>query len=188
MSHAKGSILIHFREYVKLKHGEDALARVLQALPEEDRAILSGLVIHGGWYPVGVWNRALKAFLPAYYADPDEGMRSLAEFIAAEDLSTVYRMVLKVGSPEFLMKRTTSLWSRDFDAGSLTAEEVRPRQWRLYLTAPRDIEAAPDFFTCGPGVRAWITQALKLTGVNASLEHVRCRLSSADRCEYSARW
>lgn len=188
MSHAKGSILIHFREYVKSNHGESALKKVLRDLPEPDRVILSGLVIHGGWYPVGTWNRALRTYLPTYYRDPDDGMRSLAEYIAQEDLSTVYRMVLKLGSPEFLLKRTSSLWNRYYDVGNFTAEEVRPRQWRLYLTAPGEIDTAPDHFTCGPGACAWMIQGLRLTGVLASVEHVRCRLSAAERCEYSVRW
>lgn len=188
MSQAKGSILLYFRDYVIREHGERALDRVIKQLDEQDRTLLSGFLIRGGWYPVGTWNRALMAYLPTYYRDPDDGMRALAEYIAHEDLSTVYRMALKLGSPEFLMKRTGSLWSRYFDAGTLTAEEVKQRHWKLQLDAPSGIDEAPHFFTCGPGVCAWIVQGMRLTGVNGMVEHVRCRLSAAERCEYSARW
>jgi len=188
MARAKGSILIHFRDFVRTYHGESTLESCLKKLNPEDRAVLEGLVIHSGWYPVGVWNRALGIFLKDNYPDPDAGMRKLSQYIANEDLNSVYKMILRLGSAEFLLKRTTSLWNRYFEKGSFHAEEVEPHRWRLLLSAPKGEDAAPDYFTCGPGVCAWLVHGLALTGVTATVEHVKCRLSAGPHCEYSARW
>ena len=56
---AKGSVLLHFREYVKRFHGPEQLRELELALTPESRAVFSGLMIHGGWYPVSTWNEAL---------------------------------------------------------------------------------------------------------------------------------
>jgi hypothetical protein len=188
MSQAKGSILIHCRDFVVRYHGEDALKAIMAELSAEDAAVFGGLVIHGGWYPVGAWNRAVRALVEGYYEDPDDGMRKLSGYISNADLNSVYRMVLRFGSPEFLVKRTTSLWNRYFDTGRFTADEMGPKHWRLVLEAPRGDDEGPDYYTCGPGVCSWLGQGLKLTGVHGSVEHIRCRLSSAPYCEYTARW
>jgi hypothetical protein len=188
MSRAKGSVFIHFQEYVRKFHDEATLEAVVEKLPPQDQAVFQGLVIHGGWYPVGAWNRAVRTLLREYYPDPDAGMKKLAQFVANEDLNSVYKMVLRLGSPEFLMRRTSSLWNRYFDAGALTAMEVEPQRWRMFLEAPKGDDDAPDYFTCGPGVVAWISHGLKLTGTHGVLEHVKCRLASGPHCEYTARW
>ena len=123
--HAKGSTLVLLRQFVLEEHGRAMWETVLSNLHEDDREVVGGLVISGGWYPVGAWNRALATFLFEAYTSPDEGMRQVASYIADHDLNTVYKMVLKLGTPEFLMKRTGSLWSRYFDTGELTAEDLR---------------------------------------------------------------
>lgn len=185
---AKGSVLIHLRSFVEKFHGASAWQRVVIELPAEDRTVLNGLVIHGGWYPVGVWNRALKTYLTHHFPDVDDGMRQVSQFIANEDLNSVYKMVLRLGSPEFLLKRTDSLWSRYFDAGKMFHEEIGPRRWKLLLDAPTGENEAPGYLTCGPGVSAWVGHGLRLTQTEARVEHVRCRMSLGGPCEYRVQW
>ena len=185
---AKGTVFVHLREYVQRTHGERAWLKVREGLPAEDRRTLDELVIVGGWYPVGIWNRALALYLPANHSNPEDGMRKLAAYIAENDLNKLYKMILSMGSPEFLLRRTASLWSRYFDVGDFEATELANKKWRLTLTCPREPEAAPDFYTCGPGVSAWIENGLKLTGTTAKVDHAKCRFYASPRCEYEVTW
>jgi hypothetical protein len=185
---AKGSVLLHFREYVKRFHGPEQLKELELALTPESRAVFSGLMIHGGWYPVSTWNEALGVFLPRHYRDPDDGMRKVAAFIANEDLNSVYKMILTLGSPEFLVKRMTSIWGRYFNTCRFYAEESGPKRWTAYLEGPRAPDQAPDYYTCGPGASAWMTHCLRLTGVNGAMEKTKCRLKTGQRCEYNVFW
>lgn len=184
----KGSVLVHLREFVEQKHGGRAWHDVLGSLGEDDRAIFDGIIIVGGWYPVRVWNRAVGSFLPGAYADAELGMRELAAFIADRDLNTLYKMILKMGTAEFLLRRTESLWGRYFDVGAFTASEIEPRKWHLELDAPRGDDAAPDHYTCGPGVCAWLEMGLQHTGAKAAVRETRCRLVNAQRCQYEVVW
>ncbi len=185
---AKGSVLLHLREYMIRSHGDAAWQETRSSLVDEDRDVIDGIIISGGWYPVRVWNHCLDTYLLKQYEDPDEGMRKVARFIADRDLNSVYKMVLRLGSPEFLVKRTNSLWSRYFSKGEMQAFEVGDASWRIVLAAPSAKDSAPGYFTCGPGVCAWIEHGLRLTGAHASVEHVRCRLEEGVSCEYRVKW
>jgi hypothetical protein len=185
---SKGSILIYTREFVQTRLEAGAWERVLAQLEPEDRALFAGVPLASSWYPVAHWNRLMGVVLPMISHDPAESMRVLAGYIAQSDLSSVYKLVMKLGSPEFLLKRTGQLWSRYYDAGSLTPEEVGPQHWRLNLTGPVSMEAAPDAYTCGPGVTAWVANGLLLSGTKARVVETRCRFRGSPRCEYDVSW
>ena len=185
----KGSILTHLRAYVESSYGSRVWQEMLEASSPDDRGVHEGIVLAGGWYPVGVWNRALAWLLPRYHGkSPDEEMRRVAAFIADRDLNSVYKMVLRLGSPEFLLRRTDALWSRYFDGGKFGSAEDGPKRFKLWLDAPGGLDV-PDRFTCDPGVCAWIEMGLRNTRVTTgSVRHVDCRFNNGQRCEYVATW
>jgi hypothetical protein len=160
---------------------------VLERLPPEDRTILGGILIMGGWYPIGVWNRALDRYLPTYFGDPMKAMLELSQVIAREDLTTLYKLILKVGTPTFIMGKSGSLWGRYFDTATLVPKELTPRRWHLKLEGSRLEDEAPSAYTC-EGVCAWLTGALELTGTTLNIVQTRCRFGGSPACEYEASW
>src|SRR5580658_10761694 len=133
LGQVKGSLLGHLRLFVLRKHGEAGWKDVLERVPSEDQKILEGILMMGGWYPVGVWNRVLDRYLPTYFGDPMSAMTELSEYVAREDLTTLYKLILKVGTPAFIMGKTGSLWGRSFDTATLVPPELAPRTWHLEL-------------------------------------------------------
>lgn len=184
----KGSILVHLRGYAETKYPAGAWKEMTQELQPDERAILDGLIIAGGWYPVTVWNRALGILLPRHRGiSIDHEMRKIAAYIADKDLNSVYKMILRLGSPEFLLRRTDSLWSRYFDTGRLSFEEIGEKRFKLFLNAPAN-DSVPDRLTCDPGVCAWIEMGMKNTGVEGQVRHLECRYTNGARCEYVVTW
>jgi len=189
MASAKGTLIKNLGDYVVERHSQAAWRAVVDALDEDDRAIVDGLLLVGGWYPVGVWNRCVAEYIGRYATDADAEMTAVARYIAERDLNTVFKVMLRMGSAEFVLGRTDSLWTRYFDAGSLTNDEIERHHWMMKLTAPVGVEEAPGELTCGPGVCGWLTQALQLTGVKAPrVVQARCRFRGAHTCDYDVTW
>ena len=186
----KGSLLVHTKDYVTRHHGASTWQALLQIASPQDREDLGGILLRGGWYPIGIVNRVTTQLCEQYArSNPDDEMRALASYIADSDLGTVYKMILGMGSPEFLMKRTGSLWNRYFDVGVLTGEEVAKSHWRLKLQMPVGEEAAPNRYYCGPGCPSWIEKGLVLTGASsARVNHVECRYDNGKYCVYDVTW
>jgi hypothetical protein len=183
---AKGSLFIHSHKFIVEREGTDVWRALLAALGEPDRELIEGLLDSGIWYSIGTWNRMLRTLvaqrgpLAAY---------SLARFIAEEDLNFVFRMLLKVGSPEFVLKRSPWIYKRYFDVGDVTVAEEGPRQWKLTLAAPLAEEEGPCQVVCQYGVTGWVVEALLRTGArDAKVTQAACRFDGAERCEFSAIW
>jgi len=189
MASGKGTLLKNLADYVEHHHSAAAWREVVEALPPDDRAVIDGLLLVGGWYPVGVWNRAVTAYVRRFANDADHEMTAIARHVADRDLNTLFKVLLKMGSAAFVLGRTDSLWSRYFDVGKLEPREVDDHRWALTLTAPTAEDEAPGALTCGPGVCGLLKQALELTGVKAPrVVHARCRFAAAPTCEYDVSW
>lgn len=189
MASGKGTLLKNLADFVEQRQSAGAWRSVVEALPADDRAVVDGLLLVGGWYPVGVWNRAVAAYVRRYASDADAEMTAIARHVADRDLNTLFKVMLRMGSAEFVLGRTDSLWSRYFDVGTFENAEVHKRRWALKLSAPTGEDDAPGELTCGPGVCGWLTQALELTGVKAArVVHTRCRFHAASACEYDVTW
>lgn len=184
----KGSVLMHTRDDVLERLGTEGWARVLEKMVPEDREFFAGVILGGGWYPVVHWNRLNEIVLPRLGRDSADGMRHLAAYIAQRDLSSVYRLVMKLGSPEFILRRTGQLWSRYYDTGMLKPIEITNSRWKLELTAPTHIEEAPSAATCTAGVTAWVGSGLLLSGTKATVVESRCRFREGARCEFDVSW
>lgn len=185
---AKGSILIYAREHIVRQLGERTWKTILSDLDPVDRSFFDGVPLAAAWYPVAHWNRLMRVSLPLLGRNPQDGMRELAGHIAQRDLNSVYKLVMKLGSPEFLLRRTGQIWSRYYDAGALEPREIEPRRWHLVLAAPTRFDDAPDAYTCGPGVSAWIENGLHLSGTKAKVVETKCRFKTGHQCEYDVVW
>jgi hypothetical protein len=185
---AKGLIFNYLREWVVDNHGEEAWKKALaRALPGE-RELYDGILLASSWQPVAAWNGLCSAFFSQQYADPNVGMRAFCGFLGERELTTLVKMVLKLGSPEFMLKRTGFLWGRYFDTGTFTAEEMGPGHWRLSLQGPSDEQTTAGALTCANGPGPWLERGLALSGNPGTVRHVRCRYQGLDRCEFDARW
>jgi hypothetical protein len=186
---AKGTVLVHLRAHVTDRGGEGAWKSLVQRLPAGDRAILDSLLVSGAWYPVGLWNRALREHLVAHAADPGAEVFAIAQRIAATDMHAVFKILLKIASPETVVRRAGWLWDRYFDRGTITPVEHAPSEWHVRLEAPTGEDDGAGEATCAYGAPGWLTQALHQVGAkHASVAHVRCRFAFAKACEYRVTW
>ena len=188
IGHGKGSLLIHTRDYVVRRGGEKAWSALVDAASAAERGVLSGIFLAGSWYPIGPITRVVARFCEATDA-PDDEMRRLSAYIADTDLGSVYKMILRLGSPEMLVRRTGSLWGRYFDVGEMTPKQIDKQHWELRLAMALEDDCAPNRLFCGPGCPSWIEMGLRLTGAtNARVTHVECRFKNRTACIYSVTW
>ena len=185
---AKGLLFNYLREWAIETHGVAAWEAGLARAGADERALYGGMILASSWQPVANWNGIVSAFFREHYTDPNQGMALFCAHLGERELTTLVKLVLKMGSPGFMLKRTGFLWRRYFDTGTFGAAEQEPGYWHLWLDAPADALETAGPLTCANGPAPWLERGLGLAGVQGSVRHLRCRYRGAPRCEFEARW
>jgi hypothetical protein len=189
MPSVKGNAVLNVTRYVEVTYGPGELSRLIGGLLEPDRAILRGLILPGGWYPIGLWNRLLDHFVEVLGRGDPQSFRPVAEFIAENDMTMIFKVLLKIASPAMIVERSPSLWERYFDVGAAVPIREEPDRYVVVINAPREPDQGPGVVTCAAGVPAWLMRAVSLAGAKWSYAHERaCRFRGARACEIEVGW
>jgi hypothetical protein len=130
--HAKG---INFRSLIGASRrllGPATLDKMVKILPPElgDR-VHNNAFVTGGWYPLSDFRLLHGAALTATGRGP-ELTRALSRDCAVDDFRGIFRVLTFVLTPEWIMRRTPTIWSRYFDTGVVTVE-ARPHYARAHF-------------------------------------------------------
>jgi hypothetical protein len=108
-SYVKGMWFVAGRRFIEREHGEDALARVLAAIPEEHREALAEPMA-SDWYPEGALGACLRASREAIGGDSDTGMLGVIEGCTMEGIQRFWSIALRVTSTHFAVRMLPASW------------------------------------------------------------------------------
>jgi hypothetical protein len=95
-----------------------------QLPPEVATAVANDRFLAAGWYPLAHYRAIFGAAMSAS-GQGIELVRALSRDAMLQDFRGLYRLLTFVLSPEFIMRRSPSLFSRYYDTGSLAVAAAR---------------------------------------------------------------
>jgi len=189
MSNVKGNALEGFTRFVSQRHGPSGLSRWQACLDPQDAAMVNGLILPHGWYPVRIWNGLVDRYVALYGDGDPHSFRPVADAVADGDLHRFFKVLMKAASPAMVLRRAGSLWERYFDEGTMDSTELAANHFTIRLTAPRLQDRGPGPVTCAVGVPAWQERTLALAGARGPrANHTQCRFRGAVVCEFDVSW
>jgi uncharacterized protein (TIGR02265 family) len=179
----KGSVLKARLTLVEQLVPQDGVARVLEALPEEDRQTLRSL-LPSTWYPFALGERLDQAIVARIGRGNPAFFERLGEASAQANLTGVHRQFLVQGDPHAFLAQTSMIYSFYYDQGRREYEAAGPRQ-ALLTTYDADVFSVPDCST----VVGWHRRALEMCGVtNPRVVEEECRARGGKVCRYRVSW
>lgn len=157
MAGYKGMALVVTRQWIRAA-GSDIEKRVLEALTPEERTTYDSLVATA-WVPVEVATALYVAAAPLLYPKDPRPLRQIGRDLARQNLSGVFRFVVRVISVQMLVEKTASLWRSFHDQGTATAVREADRTLRFEVTGYPDLPERMRETIVG-----WLGQAVELTG------------------------
>jgi hypothetical protein len=108
-SEVKGLWFVALQQYLRDAHGDAELERVAEAMPARYRAVLRA-PLTSSWYP----EEALQSALSAAYASTaranDQDFMALIEGVTEHGISRFFRVLLRMATPEFVLKQVPAMW------------------------------------------------------------------------------
>ncbi len=181
---AKGTLVAARHRYVMEKWGQPTLDRLVDSLPGETARRLAQPPLPMGWHPMEYLAAIDRAILEGPMEGDMEQMRRFGYEIASYDLSTLYRMLFRVGTPGFVVGRLPVAYRTYLrDSGTLRVE-VQGK------TATGTLEGgAAPYYLCSAGMTGWIHAAVVLSGGQAArVEHTACQHLGAPACRWDLSW
>jgi len=180
----KGNLLGRRAWYVRDRYGDAALQAVTAAVPESARKFLVSPPLTFAWYPFGVMMDIDRAIVDGPMRGEIERMTDFGSAIAKHDLPLLYKVLFKVGSPTFIVKRLNIVAKQYIRESTISALIVSDGDALVTQGGRR----FPMYF-CTYGVTGWFDAALELSGAKGrSIEHASCLHRGDPACTWRMRW
>ena len=184
MVSVKGTAVQSSLRYVHERFGEDALGRVIEALPEADRKALGHGVLASSWYRTDALLRFMQEAERQLGAQEPDVVRRMGRASCDYGLSGVYKIFFKVGSPEFIISRAARVFSSYYDTGELRMAESSHGRAVAELVGFEG--GAPQFCE---RIFGWMQRTLELAGAkNLRSAHSACVHRGDPVCRFEGTW
>ena len=176
----KGSSLAVRVTWVRLYHGERGLETLGAQVGDELSEILTRGIDMAQWYPLDRYIELNTAIDSLYGAGDLALVRALGRYAAEANLTTVFRMLYKAGSVQWILAQSARLWSLHYDSGQLLVREFHDGQIEIEIA---DF-ATPSRVHC-LSVQGWIERAAELiANCDVTVREVDCRANGQMRCRF----
>jgi hypothetical protein len=180
----KGNLLAARPRYVRERWGDDAIPAFLGRLSPETRAVVDRTILPFSWVPLSMLMEVDRAIVEGPMAGDATQMKHFGSAIARYDLPTIYKVLFKIGSPAFVMRRINIAYATYFKGGSMRGETPNAKAAIVRLAT-----GALPLYMCRFGVPGWFQAAVELSGGKGVVsEETACVHDGADACRWDVRW
>lgn len=183
MQQIKGSVLKSRLAFVEQHGGRDAVERVLQALPPDDRNTLRNLVAIQ-WCPFELGERLDEAIVQVMGNGRPEFFERLGAASAETNLTSVHKAFLAPGDPHAFLAKAPQIYRLYYHTGRREYEKTGEKE-AVLTTREAETFSAPDCLT----VVGWYKQALVMCGATGvRIVEEECRARGGTACRYRISW
>ncbi|MGA9751883.1 MAG: hypothetical protein WBS54_08850 [Acidobacteriota bacterium] len=181
---SKGFTLKGALAYVDARFGEKARERLVAALDEESKTILSGSVLPSSWYPLRVQVELYRTIDQFFGSGNLALCREIGRYTAEHEISTIHRVTLKVAGLSLWLRSAGMMWRQYYSAGALRSEGMGERGGQLVLT-----EFNPLHRAFCEDLSGWFERIAELNGKErVTVTHPDCILDGRAACLFQASW
>lgn len=168
---------------VRRTKGDEAVKRVIGALPEADQKLFGGSVQSGGWYPFDAGER-LDAAIAAELGGGDELFKQFGARSAEFNLGDTQKLFVEGQDPHGLLRSASAIYRLYYDTGSRTYHAQGAKK-AILRTLQSKTYSTYDCLT----VIGWHEKAIEMCGGRSPrVTHSKCRARGDDFCEYICEW
>jgi hypothetical protein len=185
MGKTKGLTANNYVAYVTERATAEQLERIKGQLGEAARALLFETpILAMSYVDYGAVIELLLAADKVMGKGDLELLRDASRQNQRKNLGGIYRTLVSLASPDFVIERASKLWERYHDTGRLSAEKYGTHAVKLTL---RDYPGIPMHH--GPEIEGAFEELINLTGAKKeSIIHTQCVNLGDPVCAWDIKW
>jgi hypothetical protein len=179
----KGTVLLDALAVLHERLGVEAYLRLLTALDPAARQVLAGGALPGEWYSLEVLTGLMRTSMELNEAGEGQVMAD-AEELVTRHLRGVYAFFVRLGSPEWLIKRIAALHARYFRNLKISPTFEGAQRARIRYEG-----LAPKHRILALGIVGFYRKALELSGARSREVRITVPIEAGTDClELALSW
>jgi hypothetical protein len=181
----KGTGLNFLPDYINSKYGKEKFEKWLAALPPASKDIYSNRIMASSWYPLeAAMAVPLRSICDTFHGGDVKGAWETGRYSADYGLSGVYKLMVKLGSPESLARRATQVLPTYYNPCAMECLEASPGKAVLRVT---DFSEMNRYLENRLG--GYMERAVEISGGKDVKSCIGASMTKGDKfTEYSFTW
>jgi hypothetical protein len=178
MAEVKGTAVSVTPEYVKARFGESGQRRWLESLSPAAQAIFSRTIYPHLWFPLELgFVEPTRKICELFHGGRSLGAIDVGRFSAERALRGIYKFFVRLGSPESLIERASSVFATYYRPCRM--EGIPMGKGKVALR----IFDFPEIHTLVEArVEGWVLRAMEISGCKDIQVNVTASLTRGDPC------
>jgi len=126
MVQIKGTAVLDTIAMVKKRAGEEGFKKIVALLNEDAKKLFQGEVFTSSWYPLDLFTQFLEVEIRESAGGNEELLIKGSEAVIERQLRGIYKVFVKLGSPEFVLKRIAAVHATYFRGVEIRVEMTGP--------------------------------------------------------------
>lgn len=181
----KGTAVLTLPLFIQSKFGEDAFQDWLSHLTAQARDVYTSSILPTNWYPVKeILVEPTRKVCELFYKGSMDGAWELGRFSAEHGLKGIYKVFVKFGSVQFMIRRATTILPTYYDSCRIDVVHFSGKHTVLHITKFQ----SPDEII-EQRIGGWMERALEICGCNGIKVDITKSLAKGDPVtEYHISW
>jgi len=157
----------------------------LNSLSENSRNIMTDNILISMWYPIkDAFIEPTQKVCELFYNGNTIGAKELGMYSADIGLKGVYKIFVRIGSPKFLLKRASMIFSTYYSQSEIELIEISDNKAIMHISKFPEPHELIDLRICG-----WIERALEISGCRNVKIDITKSLAKGDKLtEFVSEW
>ncbi len=183
--HVKGIVLKSRIQYVEKFHGKDGVARLIEALSPETRAMVGDEILVSSWYPLQATIESLVTIDRLFGKGDLDLCRKMGRYTARLALEGgVQQSFVREHDPTFVIKMGPIIWQQYYDSGEIQVEQTGEESAISRLVGFEEPHRALCLSMLG-----WLEEAIAIWGgTEIQVVETSCRTHGGSCCEFVTSW
>lgn len=184
MVQIKGSAIQETINQILRRVGDDGLNKILALLDDQTRTVLKGEIVASSWYPLDAFTRFLEMEIKVLAAGDENAVTRGSEAVIERQLRGIYKAFVKLGSPEFVIKRIAAVHATYFEGVPIEVELPAPRSATVRYNGFQKQHRVMGFAIIG-----FFRKALEISGAKNVVIHFTVPIEEgSEYAELSITW
>ena len=184
MLHIKGTAVLDTFETIKARAGQAELDKIISHLDPEAQEIFRRPISPSSWYSCDAFSRFLEATIREMAGGNEQVLVKRAEAVIEKQLSGIYKMFVRLGSPEFVIRRIAAVHATYFDGVQIIPEMKGPKSATIQY-----VGFSRNHRIMGFAIIGFFQKALEISGAKKVHVHFTVPIEAGQKfCELALTW